>query len=110
MAAVNNNSNPRIIELLLSKNADPTARDNNGKRVVDYLEENRALRGTDLYWELQKLEPDKREIETIELKSRFQTALMSTVIPSAGHAYTESWWPKRSSVLARRRGFNWSSN
>ena len=94
MSAVKNNSNPKIIELLLAKNADPIARDNNGKRVVDYLEENRSLRGSDVYWELHKLEPEKREIETIELKSKFQTALMSTVIPSAGHAYTERWWPK----------------
>ena len=94
MAAVVNYDNPAIINYLIDQGANPTARDFNDKRVVDYLEENNDLKGTDLYWRLNYLEPDKRRKSLLDFKDKTSVAFTSAVIPSAGHYMVDSWWPK----------------
>jgi len=46
------NSNPEVIRVLLDAGADPRATDFRGKKAIDYADENPALRGSEVYWEL----------------------------------------------------------
>lgn len=92
--AVRYNSNPEVIRILMNNGANPIARDNSGKKVVDYLEENEALYGTDLYWDLNYLEPEKEKKDLLDLKSKKRAGIWAAAIPSAGHIYAENWWPK----------------
>lgn len=39
-------------KLLLEAGANPKVVDVNGKKAIDYADGNPALRGTDVYWEL----------------------------------------------------------
>jgi len=100
MLAAANTSNENIIDILLSEGAEVGRRDAEGRRVVDYLDRNQALFGTDAYWDLQYLEPEKRKLDTLDLKSQAGAATRGLIIPSLGHAYAESWWPKGALFLA----------
>ena len=48
--------NPEVVELLIDAGADVNRKDYVGKTAWDYIQNNEALRGTDVYWELN----DKR--------------------------------------------------
>jgi len=104
MLAAKYSENEYIIELLLKYGAKITTRDNRGKRIVDYLEENKELKGTDIYWKLNYLEPDRGKKEYMDLKSKLTAGIWSAVLPSAGHVYTENWWPKGSLFLITEAG------
>lgn len=91
MIAARYSKNEQIIFELLEAGADPTARDDIGKRVVDYLEENDVLKGTDAYWTLYQLEPEKTQIEYVSFKSKEKAGMLAAIIPSAGHAYANNW-------------------
>ncbi len=67
MLAAANTKNENIIDILLAEGADVGRRDADDKRVVDYLDGNQALFGTDAYWDLQYLEPEKRKLDTLDL-------------------------------------------
>ena len=41
-----------MVALLLDRGADATLRDNNGRLPIDLADENKALKGTDVYWQL----------------------------------------------------------
>lgn len=94
MIAAVENENQEIIFILLNSGADATMRDYSDRRVVDYLEQNTALKGTDAYWKLMYLEPMKLELTLEPHKSKVEGALLATVLPSAGHAYAGKWLPK----------------
>ncbi|MGM0420440.1 MAG: ankyrin repeat domain-containing protein [Bacillota bacterium] len=100
MLAAANTTSEEVIFSLLAAGADVTQRDDEGRRVVDYLDGNSALFNTDAYWALQYMEPDKDKLETLTLKSPESAAGRSLVIPSLGHAYAENWWPKGTLFLA----------
>jgi len=46
------NSNPEVVKILIEAGANPKVVDIYGKKAIDYADENIALRGTDVYWEL----------------------------------------------------------
>lgn len=94
MLAAENSSHQEIIFSLLEEGAEVTRRDNQGKKVVEYLEGNEALFNTEAYWELQYMEPEERELEAMEFKSRSSASLRGLALPSLGHAYADSWWPR----------------
>jgi ankyrin repeat protein/uncharacterized protein YgiM (DUF1202 family) len=54
MYAARENRNPEVISILLKAGADPKAKDSKGKTAFDYAQDNRALKGTDAYRQLQK--------------------------------------------------------
>lgn len=58
---------------------------------MDYIEENKALKGTDVYWELKYLEPEKSRIELLPAKDVQKAGLLAAFIPSAGHYYADNW-------------------
>ncbi|MGB4177407.1 MAG: ankyrin repeat domain-containing protein, partial [Halanaerobiales bacterium] len=91
MYAAGNTKNPEIIYSLLNAGADPIARDYQGKRVVDYLNENKDLKGTDAYWKLHYLEPTKTRIPLEEYKDQSRAGLLAAIVPSAGHYYAGNW-------------------
>ena len=91
MYAVRDSKDPAVIYLLLEAGADPIARDYQGKRVVDYLNENSHLKGTDIYWRLHYLEPSKTRIPLETHKDPAKAGLLAAVIPSAGHYYAGNW-------------------
>ena len=99
MEAVRYNSNPQIIRMLLEKGVNPIARDNSGRRVVDYLAKNEDLKDTKVFWDLNYLEPNKQRKELLDLKDEDTAAVWAAAIPSAGHIYAESWWPKGTGFL-----------
>ena len=94
MLAAQNTSSEDVIFTLLGHDAEPAPRDINGKRTVEYLEENDELWATEAYWELNYLEPEKNRKEPADFKSRKAAGMWAAAVPSAGHAYTESWWPR----------------
>lgn len=94
MHAVRKTKSEEVILTLLHYGADATMRDDTGKRVVDILEENKALKGTSAYWNLQYLEPVKLTKELETFKSESTAGILAAVIPSAGHVYAERWFPK----------------
>jgi len=100
MLAAANTSSEAVIFTLLEAGAEVQAADTGGKKVVDYLAENSDLFGTDAYWELQYLEPAERRIDLLDKKSSSEATLRSLAIPSLGHAYAGSWWPKGTLFLA----------
>jgi len=104
MAAVEEYNNPEVINYLIEQGANPTARDFNNKRIVDYLESNKDLQGTDLYWRLNYLEPDKQRKSLLNFKDKTSVALTSAVIPSAGHFMVDAWWPKGTLFLIGEAG------
>ncbi len=55
MLAIMNNKNSEIIEVLLKHGADVKARDEDGSTALDYMKENEALKGTEIYWKLNDL-------------------------------------------------------
>ena len=46
------NPEPSVVAALIEAGADPSVRDNNGMTPFDYAQYNEALRGTDVYWQL----------------------------------------------------------
>ncbi len=100
MLAARNTDSEEVIFTLLDAGAEVDISDNRGRRVVDYLDENRNLLDTDAYWELQYMEPEERKLDKLELKSPVQGTVRSLAIPSLGHAYADSWWPKGAMFLA----------
>ena len=46
------NSNPDVITVLLKAGADATTKNNRNKTAFDYAKENKDLKGTSAYWEL----------------------------------------------------------
>lgn len=94
MAAIQNYNNTQVIQYLIDKGANPTARDNNNKRIVDYLEQNKSLKDTDLYWRLNYLEPDKERKELLDFKNKTNVGITAAVFPSGGHIMLDRWWPK----------------
>ncbi len=94
MLAARHTDEEEVIFTLLEAEAEVDISDNRGRKVVDYLEGNRALLDTDAYWELQYMEPQERKLDKLEFKSPVQGTLRSLAIPSLGHAYADSWWPK----------------
>ena len=51
MAALQNN-NPAVVAALLEAGANPRAKANNGKILIDYAMDNEALKGSKVYWRL----------------------------------------------------------
>ncbi|SDL79454.1 Ankyrin repeat [Halarsenatibacter silvermanii] len=94
MLAAENTSSQEVIFALLEAGAEVPRQDARGRKVVDYLEGNEALFNTEAYWELQYMEPEERELEPMEFKSRSSATLRGLALPSLGHAYADSWWPK----------------
>lgn len=94
MLAARNTDNEDVIFTLLEAGAEVDVSDNRGRKVVDYLDENRDLLDTDAYWELQYMEPEERKLDKLEFKSPVQGTVRSLAVPSLGHAYADSWWPK----------------
>ena len=45
-------TNPEICSILIEAGADVNAKDNYGKKAIDYAKENDALKDTDAYWKL----------------------------------------------------------
>lgn len=93
-----------VIFTLLDHASDPAPRDVNGKRTVEYLEENDALWGTEVYWKLNYLEPEKQKKEPADFKSRKAAAMWAAAVPSGGHAYADSWWPRGTLFLLGESG------
>ncbi|MCL1876305.1 MAG: ankyrin repeat domain-containing protein [Synergistaceae bacterium] len=54
MVAAQRNYNPKVISVLLENGADAQAKDNEGKRAIDYLRENENLKNTDALKELEE--------------------------------------------------------
>lgn len=52
MHAAGFNENPKVIHVLLEAGADAKARSIEGKRAIDYAEENEDIKGTEAYWKL----------------------------------------------------------
>ena len=52
MAVALHGGNPAVIAALLEADADPSARDGDGKSPFDYAKENAALKGNEVYWRL----------------------------------------------------------
>jgi ankyrin repeat protein len=52
MIAANYSSTPEIVTLLLEKGADALAKDEDGKKAIDYAKENDQLKDTKAYWKL----------------------------------------------------------
>ena len=101
MLAAENTSNEEVIFTLIDAGAEvASVRDARGRKVVDYLEGNKDLLDTDAFWELQYMEPAERQLEKLEMKSSFSGTVRSLALPSLGHAYAESWWPKGALFLA----------
>ena len=48
------NREPSVVETLVEAGADPADRDEDGKTPFDYMEDNEALRGTDVYRRLNE--------------------------------------------------------
>ena len=48
------NENPAVIEALIAAGAEITARNSDGKLPFDYAEENKAIKGTKVYWKLNE--------------------------------------------------------
>ncbi len=46
--------NPAVITALLNAGADPKAKDNGGRTPRYYAQYNKALKGTDAYWQLNE--------------------------------------------------------
>ena len=46
--------NPEVISVLLKAGADPNAKDEFGKTVLDYAKENESIKGTPVYWKLNE--------------------------------------------------------
>lgn len=55
MLAVWLNNNPEVPRALVAAGADPALENGDGKTAWDLIEENEALKGTDVYWELNDL-------------------------------------------------------
>ena len=49
---------PNVVRILLDAGADPSLRDDRGDIAFDYMKENEALVGTDVYWRLNDLRFD----------------------------------------------------
>ena len=45
---------PAVVKVLLEKGADPAAKDTQGRTPWNYAKENPALKGTDVYWQLNE--------------------------------------------------------
>jgi len=56
MYAVGYNTNPKVIEVLINAGEDPTAIDDNGNTVWDYIQKNEKLKDTPVYWKLHDLQ------------------------------------------------------
>ena len=52
MYAAFNNGAAEVVEALLDAGADPTLRGADGEDAWGLIQQNSALRGTDVYWEL----------------------------------------------------------
>jgi len=100
MLAAENTASEEVIFTLLEAGAEVVREDNRGRKVVDYLEGNRDLLNTDAYWELQYMEPAERQLDKLDIKSNRQATLRGLAVPSLGHAYADSWWPRGALFLA----------
>jgi ankyrin repeat protein len=52
MFATQHNANPEVVQTLLDAGADATLRNHGGTTAWDIIQDNEALKGTDVYWEL----------------------------------------------------------
>ena len=55
------NSSPRVVFALMKAGANLNARDKSGRLPVDYAKDNEALRGTSVYWLLNKIYSSLKE-------------------------------------------------
>ena len=48
------NANPAVVEALIAAGADPKALDKDGRLPFDLAKNNKALKGTDVFWRLMR--------------------------------------------------------